>query len=125
MKKSAVAALSLAIALLASEPSRAFPVATVSETEISATTHAITVRRHYHLREETHQFHGLDDYYDNNSQLGILFYWLMTGRGYGRSNGSSDADANWCAERYRSYRPSDNTFQPIRGPRRQCVSPYD
>lgn len=30
----------------------------------------------------------------------------------------------WCYNRYRSYRSSDNTFQPNNGPRRQCVSPY-
>jgi hypothetical protein len=29
----------------------------------------------------------------------------------------------WCANRYRSYRASDNTFQPYNGPRQQCVSP--
>lgn len=34
------------------------------------------------------------------------------------------AHVQWCANRYRSYRVSDNTFQPINGPRRQCVSPY-
>lgn len=30
----------------------------------------------------------------------------------------------WCENRYRSYRASDNTFQPYNGPRRQCTSPY-
>lgn len=30
----------------------------------------------------------------------------------------------WCYDRYRSYRASDNTYQPNSGPRRQCVSPY-
>lgn len=30
----------------------------------------------------------------------------------------------WCQSRYRSYRVSDNTFQPNSGPRRQCNSPY-
>ena len=30
----------------------------------------------------------------------------------------------WCANRYRSYRAYDNTFQPNYGPRKQCVSPY-
>jgi len=30
----------------------------------------------------------------------------------------------WCNNRYRSYRSSDNTFQPYNGPRRQCYSPY-
>lgn len=31
---------------------------------------------------------------------------------------------NWCANRYRSYRASDNSFQPYNGPRAQCFSPY-
>ncbi len=30
----------------------------------------------------------------------------------------------WCEDRYRSYRASDNTFQPFNGARRQCISPY-
>lgn len=32
-----------------------------------------------------------------------------------------DGGAAWCAARYRTYRPSDNTFQPNSGPRRQCM----
>ena len=39
-------------------------------------------------------------------------------RGLGR------AHYNWCRNRYRSYRPGDNTFQPYHGPRRPCISPY-
>nr|WIE89426.1 BA14K family protein [Mesorhizobium sp. WSM4875] len=35
-----------------------------------------------------------------------------------------DAHVQWCYDRYRSYRASDNTFQPYKGPRQQCVSPY-
>lgn len=35
-----------------------------------------------------------------------------------------DAHISWCYSNYRSYRASDNTFQPYNGPRRQCVSPY-
>lgn len=31
----------------------------------------------------------------------------------------------WCDRRYRSYRAWDDTFQPYRGPRRHCNSPYD
>ena len=30
----------------------------------------------------------------------------------------------WCYNRWRSYRSSDNTYQPNHGPRRLCVSPY-
>lgn len=36
----------------------------------------------------------------------------------------SAAHYDWCYARYRSYRATDNTFQPYRGPRRQCRSPY-
>jgi hypothetical protein len=38
--------------------------------------------------------------------------------------GSGNAHVNWCYNQYRSYRASDNTFQPYNGPRKQCVSPY-
>lgn len=31
---------------------------------------------------------------------------------------------DWCANRYRSYRSWDNTYQPYGGPRQQCLSPY-
>lgn len=30
----------------------------------------------------------------------------------------------WCQDRWRSYRVSDNSYQPLNGPRRACVSPY-
>lgn len=39
--------------------------------------------------------------------------------------GGGSSHVNWCANRYRSYRAYDNTFQPYNGPRRQCNSPYN
>jgi hypothetical protein len=38
--------------------------------------------------------------------------------------GGGSAHVQWCYDRYRSYRASDNTFQPYNGPRQQCISPY-
>ncbi|MEO0635100.1 MAG: BA14K family protein [Pseudomonadota bacterium] len=38
--------------------------------------------------------------------------------------GLPHAHYRWCDARYRSYRISDNSFQPYHGHRRQCVSPY-
>lgn len=35
-----------------------------------------------------------------------------------------NAHVQYCYNRYRSYRASDNTFQPYNGPRQQCISPY-
>ncbi len=37
---------------------------------------------------------------------------------------SGNAHVRYCYNRYKSYRASDNTFQPYNGPRRQCISPY-
>jgi len=34
------------------------------------------------------------------------------------------AHIEWCANQYRSYRASDNSYQPYSGGRRTCVSPY-
>jgi hypothetical protein len=41
------------------------------------------------------------------------------------NNGQAGDHTGWCSSRYRSYRVSDNTFQPYVGPRRQCNSPYN
>lgn len=41
------------------------------------------------------------------------------------SGGGGNSHVQWCYNRYRSYRASDNTFQPYNGPRRQCNSPYN
>jgi hypothetical protein len=35
----------------------------------------------------------------------------------------ASSHVQWCADRYKTYRASDNTYQPTSGPRRQCVSP--
>lgn len=37
---------------------------------------------------------------------------------------ASNPHIDWCLSRYRSYNPYDNTFQPYRGPRVYCRSPY-
>nr|WP_244670029.1 BA14K family protein [Kaistia sp. 32K] len=37
----------------------------------------------------------------------------------------STSHLRWCEDRYRSYRASDNSFQPYEGPRQQCLSPYN
>lgn len=45
-------------------------------------------------------------------------------RRYRRRARRGDAHEDWCYRRYRSYRAWDNTFQPYRGRRRACISPY-
>jgi hypothetical protein len=53
---------------------------------------------------------------------GAIISGAINGSSSARSNGS--AHVQWCYDRYRSYRASDNTFQPYNGPRQQCYSPY-
>nr|WP_306266874.1 BA14K family protein [Pararhizobium sp. IMCC3301] len=42
----------------------------------------------------------------------------------GGSQNNNSAHVSWCYDRYRSYRSSDDTFQPYNGPRKRCRSPY-
>jgi hypothetical protein len=37
-----------------------------------------------------------------------------------RVRSTGDSHSEYCYSRYRSYRASDNTYQPTSGPRRQC-----
>ncbi|MBZ9674057.1 BA14K family protein [Mesorhizobium sp. ES1-3] len=41
-----------------------------------------------------------------------------------RNGPAINRHVRWCYDHYRSYRASDNTFQPYHGPRRECRSPY-
>lgn len=57
---------------------------------------------------------------------GAFIAGAVIGGAIANSNNYSGGNAHvaWCYDRYRSYRASDNTFQPYEGPRRQCYSPY-
>jgi hypothetical protein len=43
---------------------------------------------------------------------------------YRSGAGINPSHYQWCSERYRSYDSYSNTFQPNRGPRQTCLSPY-
>ena len=55
--------------------------------------------------------------------LGAIIGGAIANQPSARS-GTPDPHLQWCYGQYRSYRSSDNTFQPYNGPRRQCRSPY-
>ena len=50
---------------------------------------------------------------------------LITGAINSGGGRLSSAHVQWCNDRYRSYRASDDTFQPYNGPRQRCNSPYN
>jgi BA14K-like protein len=52
----------------------------------------------------------------------IIIGEILNGPRMIRRDGSH---VRWCADRYRSYRASSNSYQPYNGPRRICYSPYN
>jgi len=55
---------------------------------------------------------------------GALITGAIVNNNQNRVYRGGDSHVQWCYDRYRSYRASDNTFQPNYGPRQQCNSPY-
>jgi hypothetical protein len=53
------------------------------------------------------------------STSGRTVHRYAAGYGNGRS-----AHVDWCQRKWRTYRASDNSYQPIYGQRRLCRSPY-
>lgn len=78
--------------------------------------------------------HWDDDYYPRYRRRPTVYFDLdLTPQRYIQPRyyeqrrvyrGLPRAHVAWCFDRYRSYRASDNSFQPNYGPRRQCRSPY-
>ncbi len=46
------------------------------------------------------------------------------GRQAGPNTGPSASHIRWCQNRYSSYRLSDDTYQPLAGPRTSCNAPF-
>lgn len=96
-------------------------------------------RRHYRGGPRYGWYNGHRGYRDRRAGYRYHNGWWFPGAAFlgGAIVGSAIANSNnaprysggnshvsWCYDRYRSYRASDNTFQPYNGPRRQCYSPY-
>lgn len=76
-------------------------------------------RHHRHYRGGSGFFFGFGTPYYVNPPVYVRPRYVAPAY-----RGLSRAHIRWCYNRYRSYRASDNTFQPYHGPRRQCYSPY-
>jgi len=80
-------------------------------------------KRHYSNRHSKSRRHNYNYYYDDWWWgPGLFFGGALLYQPYYRSYANDHVA--WCYRRYRSYRASDNTFQPYHGPRRPCISPY-
>jgi hypothetical protein len=150
MKKLAVVIISLMTAFTGIAPAQAFPVVNIEKPNV-VTSDVQQVRdrriirrghsRHYSDRRyrdhrynghryNGNRYYGHRRYYRNHNNTGAIIGGLAAGAIIGGALSASqqpryyngNSHARWCANRYRSYRASDNTFQPNYGPRRQCVS---
>ncbi|MBO9123658.1 MULTISPECIES: BA14K family protein [unclassified Rhizobium] len=83
--------------------------------------------RRYDRRYYNHDY----DRYHRHNDAGLIIGGLAAGALIGGLIASQprapryvgNDHVSWCYNRYRSYRASDNTYQPNYGPRRQCAGP--
>jgi hypothetical protein len=117
----AAAGIGVLIAASAAIPAGAITMPTLSVPQQSDIIQ-IHDHGHSHSRWRGHKYHGFDGYYDDDSDSGLLFKSFVTGTLFNRqrTQGYYDGRAQACADRYQSYRASDNTYQPSHGPRREC-----
>lgn len=78
---------------------------------------------HRGYRDRRAGFRFYNGFWFPNSAFSLRFS-VGRDRDWDRGGRSWARHVDWCYDRYRSYRESDNTFQPYNGPRRECVSPY-
>ncbi|MEP7456155.1 BA14K family protein [Phyllobacterium sp. SB3] len=80
-------------------------------------------RHHKRWRgDRDHRRYGRDRRHRNNAGaiIGGLAAGAIIGGVLSSQANSNNSHVQNCYDRYRSYRASDNTYQPTNGPRRQC-----
>ncbi len=135
MKRPWIVALALLTAVTSYAPAEAFPVANVSQAQSSDILHVRDSGRFRHKSWKGGNHHSggrwnrgkhYGGYYGgyHHDNAGAIIGGLAAGAIIGGilSNGarSGGSHAQYCYSRYKSYRASDNTFQPYNGPRQQC-----
>jgi len=124
----AAGALSVAVALTSFVPAQAVTFPQVPVPSASAVEQV-----QYRHQRRWHGHRGYNHYRPGYRRHSDGWWYPLAAFGLGAAIGgavanqpraSGSAHVNWCANRYRTYRAYDNTFQPNNGPRKQCFSPY-
>ncbi|TCL69693.1 BA14K family protein [Rhizobium sp. BK251] len=138
MKKLAVVIISFATAFIGISPAQAFPIANIEKPAVTPNVEQVRYNgwyRHHGYGGHRYyggRYYGGRYYHHHHNYTGAIIGGLAAGAIIGgalsasqepRYYYSGDSHTRWCYGRYRSYRASDNTFQPNNGPRQQCVSP--
>lgn len=128
-----LAALSGALTLTTMFPAAAMPVPVVKQTQIS-NLEDVQFRRP--VRRGWYNGHrGYRSYHRGYRRHSDGFWYPLAAFGAGaiiggalaapRAYAGSSRHVQWCSERYRTYRASDNTYVPRAGVRAECMSPYN
>lgn len=143
MKKLAIILVSLMSAFTGVGPAQAFPTVTVNTGAVSSDVQQVQDQRlilrgsdrrnnsRYDRRDNRRDRYSNNRRYDNRrydrrydnrrrNNAGAIIGGLAAGAIIGGAIASQNRNGSSCAARYRSYRASDNTYQPNSGPRRVC-----
>lgn len=139
LSTSVSAALALSFAIATAVPAVAAPVFTPKVPAASAEVIQVQSgprRNHFERRGNNYYYNGHRGYRDRRPGYRYYNGWWFPPAAFALgaiiggaiasqpAHGLSSAHVRWCQNRWRSYRASDNTYQPYHGPRRACVSPY-
>ncbi|WP_117196183.1 BA14K family protein [Rhizobium terrae] len=131
MKKLMVVVVSLMTGFAGIAPAQALPAIVSSATFVSSDAQEIQYRvyddrrndRRYYRERDRRERYSDDRRYDRRDRrnnAGAIIGGLAAGAIIGGAIAPQRQDSSSCASRYRSYRASDNTYQPYSGPRRAC-----
>lgn len=131
MKKLMIAVVSLMTGFAGIAPAHALPAAGLPLATINSETQQIQYRGYDNRRDDRIYYRQRDrrdryndnrryDHRDRRNNAGAIIGGLAAGAIIGGAIASQNQGISSCASRYRSYRASDNTYQPSFGPRRLC-----
>jgi hypothetical protein len=136
MKKIAIILVSVITAFTSYVPAQAFPAAGTSTPAVASDVQQVQYRdeRRYVPRDRRYNdrydrrdrysnrgdYRRHDRYGRRHNNTGAIIGGLAAGAIIGGAIASQNRGDSSCASRYRSYRASDNTYQPSYGPRRVC-----
>lgn len=145
------AALAVAVAIGTAAPAMAAPIFMPPAPSVSSDVVQVQSSRQHRRSESRNRFERRGDraYYNNHRGyrdrragyreydgwwfppaafiVGAIIGGTMNQQpGYRSQHGYalSAEHVGWCQNRWRSYRISDNSYQPYNGPRRICTSPF-
>lgn len=137
IKKLMILLVSMMTAFTSFVPAQAFPSANISANVQTSDVQQVRDRRILRGRHDPRNWNGnrnhgrydrrydrsdrYDRRYRRHNNTGAIIGGLAAGAIIGGAIAQSRSSSGSCASRYRSYRASDQTYQPTSGPRRRCI----